>query len=268
MPVITEKEPLEEAKMAPAYYRLQQELLRKITDGVWKPGERIPPERELAASSGLSIGTVKKAVLNLVQAGYCYRIQGKGSFVSKSSIRDCIKYYKMRNTFQEAEADMSVGHVELVECAAPPQATAALQMEAGVFCLALTRVFMNENKPVIHTVSYLPPQSCTPLWRVDKSEFVSTSLYVLLKRYCGMSTIHCDEILTVLPVTRDAAALLGVQEGIPLLHVSMVAHTPSQSPCEYRESYIRTTDLGLCREHVFSRQAGIGRRPPARLHEP
>lgn len=243
-----------EADVIPAYYRLQQELLEKIRNGTWKSGERIPPERELAASSGLSVGTVKKAILNLVQAGYCYRVQGKGTFVSKTSIdRDSVKYYRMRNAFQGTNALMSVDNVDVRDCVAPPAAAEALELAPGTICLAVTRSIMNDERPLVHTVSYVDKTSCDALLRLDKSELTSIPLYILLDRYCNMPTVHCDEIITVENTHREAALLLGVAENTPLLCARMLARMPSGRPCEYRISYIRTTEFGLCREHIFRR---------------
>ncbi|MCK5203385.1 MAG: GntR family transcriptional regulator, partial [Desulfobacterales bacterium] len=48
----------------PVYFQLQKKLLKEIEDGRWSPGQIIPPERALAESHRLSVGTVKKAILN------------------------------------------------------------------------------------------------------------------------------------------------------------------------------------------------------------
>ncbi len=248
------KQDFAEADVIPAYYRLQQQLLEKIRNGTWKPGEQIPPERVLAASSGLSIGTVKKAILNLVQAGYCYRVQGKGSFVSKANIdRDSVRYYRMRNAFQGSNAVTSISIVDVRDCVAPPAAAEALELAPGTVCLVMTRSILNEGRPFVHTVSYLDKTSCDVLLRLDKSELTSISLYILLDRYCNMPTAHCDEIITIENAPQEAAVLLGVAENTPLLCAKMLAQTPSGRPCEYRISYIRTTEFGLYREHIFRR---------------
>ncbi len=71
----------------PAYYRLQMTILEDIEKGRWRPGECIPAERSLAELHNISIGTVKKALLNLVHEGYLHRIQGKGTFVAGTTLR-------------------------------------------------------------------------------------------------------------------------------------------------------------------------------------
>ena len=52
----------------PLYLRLTRRIGEAIEAGALKPGESLPPERELAALTGLSRVTVRKAVQTLVQA--------------------------------------------------------------------------------------------------------------------------------------------------------------------------------------------------------
>jgi len=63
----------------PIYYKLQLELKDKIESRNWIPGDIIPPESKIAKEHNVSLGTIRKAILNLVSDGYLYRIQGKGT---------------------------------------------------------------------------------------------------------------------------------------------------------------------------------------------
>ena len=53
----------------PMYYRLQQTLIDKIICQDWKAGMQLPSEREIAATMGISVGTVRKALENMVHKG-------------------------------------------------------------------------------------------------------------------------------------------------------------------------------------------------------
>ena len=46
----------------PMYMQIQQDLLKKINDGTFLPGEMIPSERQLAAQYQVSRLTVQNAV--------------------------------------------------------------------------------------------------------------------------------------------------------------------------------------------------------------
>jgi DNA-binding transcriptional regulator YhcF (GntR family) len=88
------------AEGLPAYLLLQKTIQSGIETGHWKTGDRLPPERLLAEMAGMSVGTVKKAVLNLVSEGLLYRVRGRGTFVAGSSIaRETRRYYLLLRDF-------------------------------------------------------------------------------------------------------------------------------------------------------------------------
>lgn len=55
---------------------------------MWAPGTRIPPERELQKLYGISRNTVRKAIGDLVDAGYLFSEVGRGTFVNARSSWD------------------------------------------------------------------------------------------------------------------------------------------------------------------------------------
>ena len=70
------------AEALPAYYRLQQTIMDKLVNGEWQAGKQLPSERQFAQTTGFSVGTVRKALENMVHQGYLVRIQGKGTYVT------------------------------------------------------------------------------------------------------------------------------------------------------------------------------------------
>ncbi|HEY9372721.1 GntR family transcriptional regulator, partial [Streptomyces sp.] len=59
------------------------ELRRGILDGTWPPGSKLPTERALAAETGLSVTTVRRAYEDLVALGLVERRQGAGTFAAQ-----------------------------------------------------------------------------------------------------------------------------------------------------------------------------------------
>ena len=57
------------------------QLWRLIRDGYWSPGERLPPERELAEQLQVSRGSLREALRILEVAGVVESRQGDGTFV-------------------------------------------------------------------------------------------------------------------------------------------------------------------------------------------
>lgn len=61
--------------------RIREDIVTKIRSGLWRPGDKIPTERELTGQYGCSRMTVSKAISSLVLAGLIERNKKAGSFV-------------------------------------------------------------------------------------------------------------------------------------------------------------------------------------------
>ena len=57
----------------PRYQRLRDDLAARINRNEWRPGDLIPSEAELGAYYGVAIGTVRKAIDQLVSDGVLER---------------------------------------------------------------------------------------------------------------------------------------------------------------------------------------------------
>ncbi|HTI39195.1 MAG TPA: GntR family transcriptional regulator [Vicinamibacterales bacterium] len=68
----------------PVYRRIADEVLRQVAVGVLKPGDSLPPSRQLANELKLNANTVQHAYRTLVQDGTIEMRKGLGAFVSSS----------------------------------------------------------------------------------------------------------------------------------------------------------------------------------------
>jgi DNA-binding GntR family transcriptional regulator len=64
----------------------EQALQNWLAGGRYRPGDRLPPEQELAAMLGVSRGTLRSALLRLEQSEEIVRRQGSGTFVGPQSL--------------------------------------------------------------------------------------------------------------------------------------------------------------------------------------
>ncbi len=65
----------------PLHIKITELLSREIAAGHWQAGERLPPESELAATLGVAVGTLRKALAQLEQQSVIERRQGSGTYV-------------------------------------------------------------------------------------------------------------------------------------------------------------------------------------------
>lgn len=65
----------------PRYQQISELLIRDIASGRLIEGERLPPERDMAASLGIAVGTLRQALKELTSKGLLDRVQGSGNYI-------------------------------------------------------------------------------------------------------------------------------------------------------------------------------------------
>jgi GntR family transcriptional regulator len=78
--------PIAPRSPVPKYSQLR-ELLLELIESELAPDAPIPSECELAQGHGLSRMTVRQAVSQLVSQGHLYRVNGRGTFVTRPTIQ-------------------------------------------------------------------------------------------------------------------------------------------------------------------------------------
>ncbi len=68
----------------PLYYQLKTHFKDQMANGLLRPGDRLPTEREVCKSFGVSRAPVRQALTDLANEGYVYRRPGRGTFVASS----------------------------------------------------------------------------------------------------------------------------------------------------------------------------------------
>lgn len=69
------------------YLQLIDILKQKILSGEYKPGERLPSVRELAADAEVNPNTMQRALTELERIGFLYTQRTNGRFVSEDAAR-------------------------------------------------------------------------------------------------------------------------------------------------------------------------------------
>jgi GntR family transcriptional regulator len=73
---------LSAADSRPMYQQIVDQITARVMAGDWRAGQALPSIRDLAATSGVSVITVKRAYEELERAGVIFTRHGKGSVVA------------------------------------------------------------------------------------------------------------------------------------------------------------------------------------------
>jgi GntR family transcriptional regulator len=238
------------ADASPIYYRLQQEIRRRIESGESLPGSVIHPERKMAKEYAVSLGTVRTAILNLVSEGLLYRIQGKGTIVAGTRmIRENIRYYRFAEDFGKREAVPQLKLLDLKKIDGRREVNHHLKIDKVEELYRLRRLILISKKSAVYSVSYLPCRLFTGLDEFPRSRFEKVPLYLALEDHFGLPTLSNSELISVVSAGAEEAAILHIAEGTPILALEMLAFTYRNRPYEYRISYCLTEGRKLLRKY-------------------
>ncbi|MBR0154364.1 MAG: GntR family transcriptional regulator [Lachnospiraceae bacterium] len=71
----------------PIYLQLVERMKSDIVAGIYAPGQKIPPVRELASLAGVNPNTMQRALSELEREGLLYSERTSGRFVSEDPAR-------------------------------------------------------------------------------------------------------------------------------------------------------------------------------------
>lgn len=74
--------------MLPAYIRIHDQIKKEIDEGLWKIGDRLPSERDLAERFEVSRMTLRQAITLLVEEGILERRVGSGTYIASSRVQE------------------------------------------------------------------------------------------------------------------------------------------------------------------------------------
>ncbi len=221
----------------PLYDQIKVLLTQSLIGGVWRPGEMIPSEIELASRYKVSQGTVRKAIDALAKENILIRRQGKGTFVATHK-EENIKLRFLRLT--SADGQKEVLESELLSCTrskANRQFASILDLKVGVPLIEVKRLLSFSGRPLIYDHIILP---ATPFKGINANRVEENhgSMYSMYESQFGIRMVRAEERLKAVAADEDVAKALGLTQGFPLLSIERVAYTYGDKPMEWR--------LGLC----------------------
>lgn len=224
---------------SPLYQQIKTLILQSLQSGEWKPGDVIPSELELAARFKVSQGTVRKAIDELAADNLVVRRQGKGTFVATHAERH-IQYRFLRlqpESGQEGPAQRSI--VECRRQRASADVAGLLGLRSADTVVLVRRVLSFDGVPTILEDLWLPG---APFKGLTLETLVADQgpMYALFESAFGVRMVRAEEKIRAVSASAEAAQLLQVTEGHPLLSVERIAYTYNDVPMELRRGLYRT----------------------------
>ena len=225
----------DETGAGPLYLQLQRRLSQAMAEGRLKPGDSLPPERDMATMTGLSRVTVRKAVQALVADGMLVQRRGSGTFVA-AKVERLEQALSLLTSFTEdmARRGKSVESVWLSRAihSPAPEEVMALGLGAGDRVARIERVRRSDGVPLAIERASLP------LSVLPDPMLVETSLYAVLQER-GLRPVRAVQRISAANVGARDAEMLGVAPGVAGLRIERIGYLASGRVVEFTRSLYR-----------------------------
>lgn len=211
---------LQHDNMVPLYQQLRDRLRQDIMHKAYKPGDKLPSERKLAADNNISVVTARNALLELEEEGLIERIQGKGTFVSIKKYDRNLKEYE---SFTEMCKGMGAkaGAKELEKKIIKPnlKITNKLEVPEDSQVVYISRLRYVDDEPMVIEDNYFSLDYAYLL-----NEDLSDSLFKILYNKNRFEVSNSRKKIEIVRANEEESALLNLEIDSPIIKISSIAY--------------------------------------------
>ncbi|KFC76074.1 Transcriptional regulator [Bosea sp. LC85] len=215
---------------APLYERVKRHMSEAILVGEWQPGMVLPNETALAQGFGIAVGTVRRAMSDLVAEGLLSRRRKTGTVVTGRAPHHSLRFFFQYFRLHRADGSLvrSTSQFLTVETRpATPEQDQRLQIKAGGV-VAIHRIRHADGRPVMHDKLLLAEERVPDLPR-EPAELPPLLYLHLLERY-GIRISAVREQITAELANDEDIALLDLAGPEAVLAIDEVAYDQAGVP--------------------------------------
>jgi GntR family transcriptional regulator len=238
-------------KAITAYQEVKQKITNDLVSGRYFMGQALPAEKDLAKELKVSIGTLRKAVDELVADGIVIRRQGKGTFIAEHDEQRLL-YYFFHVIKHDAKHKIypKIELVSFLNASANAEEAEKLRIKDGAHVWRIiNRLFLDDSCVLVDHIS-LSKERFPNLTRSTFQNRKAT-IYQLYQDLCGQTVVRTSERLRASSVNKQYAEWLHLKVGSPVITIRRLALGIQNEPIEWRISTLNT------QKHEYFNELGI-----------
>jgi GntR family transcriptional regulator len=190
----------------------------------------------LAEELNVSLGTIRRAMEELVEQGLLERFHGRGTRVASQS-SDRARFRFLRFGAEGEGRFTPTGRVRARRMIpASAEEAQALEIAPGMSVIVLDRERREGERVRIVERIVLPAAPFAQL-ELPLNTDLGEELYVLYQRQCGVTVVRTHDEVWAVGADAETARRLGLSRGAPLLRVARTAFALDGRPVEFRTSH-------------------------------
>lgn len=230
-----------QASHVPKHLRLYEAIMSCIDSGQLSQGQKIPGERELCGATGLSLGTVQRALTRLVSESRIERKHGKGTFVKheRLAIAD-LWHYRFRNPDDRSLLAVFAKLTARTRVVSDPVVTEALGSDAAGF-IRLDRVINVGDRFSCWSEMFLPYSRFGKILTLPEVEIEAVCIKLLLAEKFGAVTARTEQTITVQKIPDAIAREINIESHSTGVLLKIVGSSFNGVPISYQKIYVPAT---------------------------
>ena len=230
----------------PLYQKVEEFIKNQINSGELTPGDLILSEPRLSKQLDVSIGTVKKALDNLVWQGLLYRHQGKGTFVSRIDFNNSLFRFFSYADEKGQEVRIRKFTTERWLGKGPREICKQLGVKDGTDLIFLERIGHINHQPAFFENSWWVAAMVPDLEKEDTH--IPDLFYALIVDHYQIPIIRAEETLTAEACDVETAEKLNVTVDSPIVVLNRSTYTIADKIVEVRTTKGRADQFSYKRE--------------------
>lgn len=223
----------------PLYAEVKKRITRSLMEGEWPQGAAIPTESQFARRYGVSVGTVRKAIGELVTEHVLVRRRGLGTFVAsrnKDYMLDA--YFRIvdnsgRKEFPESRL------ISFRRGKADAESAQRLHVAQGSAVYRIENLLLLDAQPAIFD-SIEVPRAVFPKLNEIAFRRRGMTIFGFYQTRFGVTVTRLEEWVRAANADAKLAAALGIEHGEAVLAIERVAYTYDGTPVELRHRRVST----------------------------
>lgn len=222
----------------PVYFQIKNLIKKRISEGTYPSGTKIPSEHELSQEFGVNRQTVRHALTLLVQEGYLNRFRKRGTFVS-TRVKD-FEGLELRGLFDDLFSHVAKFKAKKVRISeqTPSEPVADLfQLDRHTEKVkVIKRVrFLGEN-PAAYTINFLPLGIGN---RISKEELYRMPLLQIFREKLKIPFGEAFQTIEASIADNEVAQALKISPGAQVLLMQRTFFTKSGKPFDFVQTFYR-----------------------------
>ena len=220
----------------PVYIQIHDQIKSEIEQGIWKIGDRLPSERELAVKFNVSRMTLRQAIQNLADEGILERKIGSGTYVARKKVQEkmtgATSFTEIMESQNRVPSSRTISYF-LTSPSSSEMEKLNLQKEDTI--LRMERIRYADDIPICFEVASVPQKIIDAYSKAEITE----SLYRTLEEKSGNKIGAANQTITAVLASEKIAEYLEIKRGDAVLRLRQISYFEDGMPFEYvRTQYV------------------------------